>query len=59
MLNKTMYRLLLEDESGQNLIEYALVAGLIGLAAVAAMTGIGTSIKTAFNTVGSQLNSAV
>ncbi len=59
MYNTALYRALLEDESGQNLIEYALVAGLIGLAAVVAMTGLGTSIKTAFNTVASQLTSAI
>ena len=59
MFNKALYRTLVHDESGQNLIEYALVAGLIGLAAVVAMTGLGTSIKTAFNSVASQLTSAV
>lgn len=55
----TLLRTLANDESGQNLIEYALVAGLVGLAAVTAMTGLGTSIKTAFNSVASQLTSAV
>ena len=50
---------LLEDESGQDLIEYALVAGLVGLAAVAAMHGLSTRISTAFNSVGSSLTSAV
>lgn len=59
MFKQTLYRSLVEDESGQNLIEYALVAGLIGLAAVVAMTDLGTSIKSAFNNVASQLTSAV
>ena len=59
MFNTALYRSLVDDESGQNLIEYALVAGLIGLAAVVAMTGLGTSIKTAFNSVASQLTSAI
>jgi pilus assembly protein Flp/PilA len=49
---------LMIEESGQDLIEYALVAGLIGLAAVAAMTTLGNKINTAFSTVGSQLTSA-
>jgi pilus assembly protein Flp/PilA len=48
-----------QDESGQDLIEYALVAGLIGLGAITAMSGLATSIKTAFNSVSSQLTSAV
>ncbi|MES2392696.1 MAG: Flp family type IVb pilin [Acidobacteriota bacterium] len=49
---------LLNDESGQDLIEYALVAGLIGLAAVTAMNGLGSKIGTAFSSIGSQLTSA-
>ena len=48
----------MRDESGQDLIEYAIVAGLIGLGAVASMTGLSTKIKTAFNTVGNQLTNA-
>ncbi len=47
-----------EDESGQDLIEYALVAGLIGLGAVAAMSSLATTIATAFGSVGSTLESA-
>ncbi|RXH54344.1 Flp family type IVb pilin [Granulicella sibirica] len=49
----------IRDDSGQDLIEYALVAGLIGLGAVAAMSGLATKVGTAFNTVGSQLTSAI
>ena len=56
---KNVFAALMNDESGQDLIEYALVAGLIGLGAVVAMSGLSTSIKTAFNGVGSQLTSAV
>jgi pilus assembly protein Flp/PilA len=47
------------DESGQDLIEYALVAGLIGLGAVIAMSGLATKIKLAFNTVGNNLTNAL
>ncbi len=49
----------MNDESGQDLIEYALVAGLIALGAVAAMTGLSGKIGTAFNTVGNNLNSSI
>ncbi len=49
----------LQDESGQDLIEYALVAGLIGLGAVTAMGALANSIASAFSTVGSKLNSSV
>ncbi len=48
-----------QDESGQDLIEYALVAGLIGLGAVAAMSNLSTAISGAFSTVSSKLTSAV
>lgn len=50
---------LLRDESGQDLIEYALVAALIGLAAVAAMSTLGTDIKNIFTSVGTQLTNAI
>jgi len=47
------------DESGQDLIEYALVAGLIALGAIAAMTGLSTKIGGAFNSVGNNLSNSV
>jgi pilus assembly protein Flp/PilA len=49
---------LLQDESGQDLIEYALVAGLVGLGAVTAMTSVGTKITTLFTNIGTQLTNA-
>ncbi len=54
-----LMRTFARDESGQDLIEYALVAGLIGLGAVAAMSSLSTAIGTAFNNVSSRLTSAV
>jgi pilus assembly protein Flp/PilA len=48
----------INDESGQDLIEYALVAALVGLGAVAAMKGLNTSIANAFNGVGTSLANA-
>jgi len=47
------------DESGQDLIEYALVAALVGLGAVAAMKGLANSIGNTFNGVGNNLTNAV
>ena len=49
---------LLRDESGQDLIEYALVAALIGLAAVTAVGTIGNDIVNVFNSVNTSLSSA-
>jgi pilus assembly protein Flp/PilA len=50
---------LLRDESGQDLIEYALVAAILGLAAVAGMSSLASNISNAFSAVGSKLSSAV
>jgi pilus assembly protein Flp/PilA len=50
---------LLSDESGQDLIEYALVAALIALGATAAMSTLATTISTAFTTVGATLSGAI
>jgi pilus assembly protein Flp/PilA len=62
LIMKTLFNLLnnlLKDESGQDLIEYALVAGLIGVGAIVAMTGLGTKIGTSFTSVGTSLTNAV
>ena len=59
---KNMKRLLtnlMSEDSGQDLIEYALVAALVGLGAVASMQGLANSIATTFNGVGNALSSAV
>ena len=52
------FAVLLQDESGQDLIEYALVAGLIGLGAVVAMTSLKGTISSAFGSVGTALTNA-
>jgi pilus assembly protein Flp/PilA len=51
-------RTLHTDESGQDLIEYALVAFLIAFAAVFTMKNLATSINNAFSKIGSSLDSA-
>jgi pilus assembly protein Flp/PilA len=54
-----LLRNLHKDESGQDLIEYALVAALIAFAAVSAMNGLAQSINSAFSLIGSKLTSAL
>jgi pilus assembly protein Flp/PilA len=56
---KYVFTNIVKDESGQDLIEYALVAALIALGATAAMTALATNISTAFTTVGTKLTSAI
>jgi pilus assembly protein Flp/PilA len=52
-------RSLHNDESGQDLIEYALVAALIAFGAVTTMGTLATDINNAFSWIGSDLNNAV
>lgn len=47
------------DESGQDLIEYALVAALVALGAVAAMSRLAEQIINAFNAIGRNLTNAL
>jgi len=46
---------LLFDENGATAIEYGLIAALIAVAAIAAMSLIGTSLTSTFNSVASDL----
>jgi pilus assembly protein Flp/PilA len=55
MISLRFLRTIAEAESGQDLIEYAMMAGFIALAAGALMPGIATSISTVFTQVGSSL----
>jgi len=45
------------EESGQDLIEYALIAALIALAATVGMGTVASAINTAFSSIGSKLTS--
>jgi pilus assembly protein Flp/PilA len=47
--------LLLKDDTGVSAIEYGLIAALIGVASIAALTLLGTNISTTFNTIASSL----
>ena len=46
---------LIKDQSGVTAIEYGLIAALIAVAAILAMTSVGTSLSTVFNTVANDL----
>jgi pilus assembly protein Flp/PilA len=51
-------RALTRDDSGQDLLEYALLVALIALVAVAAVTSTGQSVNKIFDTVSSKLSTA-
>ena len=46
----------LKDDRGADLIEYALLAGLISLAAVTALGTVGTSITGLFGKISAKLD---
>lgn len=46
---------LLSNESGATAIEYGLIAALIAIAAIAAMTTLGTKLNSTFTKVSDQL----
>ena len=48
-----------KDESGQDLIEYALVAALIALGAVTTMGSVATALQGAFTGISSNLTQAL
>ena len=47
-----------KDTRGQDLIEYALMAGFVAVAAGAIMPGVATSISTIFSKVASVMSQA-
>ena len=47
LVKKTMQSFI-EDESGQDLIEYALLVGLIAVVAVAGVTSVGKAVMDSF-----------
>ena len=49
---------MLRDERGQDMVEYALLAGFIAVAAGALLPGISTSISKIFSRMGSVLTNA-
>ncbi len=46
------------DEEGQDLIEYALMAGFVAVAGGAAFPPVATSVSTIFSKIGSVLTAA-
>ncbi len=51
---KKLYR----NEAGATAIEYGLIAALIAVAAITAMQGLGSQLKTTFNTTSSAMATA-
>ena len=52
------FKLFCGDESGATAIEYGLIAALVSVAAIGALTTLGNSLNTMFGTVSNAMNTA-
>src|SRR6266542_3531563 len=52
---KNLFSKFVREESGQDLIEYALLAGFISLVAVLAITNVGTGVNNVYNGIDTQV----
>jgi Flp pilus assembly pilin Flp len=58
-INQLLVRMQIwKDNHGQDLIEYALMAGFVAVSAGAVMPGVASSVSTIFSKVGSVLKVA-
>ncbi len=51
-----LFRRLRKDENGATAIEYGLIAGLISVVIITAVTLVGSSLSDVFNYIGTELN---
>ena len=52
---KALFNRFVREEQGQDLIEYALLAGFISLVAVAAITQVGQGINGVYGNINTQV----
>jgi pilus assembly protein Flp/PilA len=52
---KGLFVRFVREDQGQDLIEYALLAGFISLVAVAAITSVGTGVNAVYNNIDTQV----
>jgi len=57
--NRILLLLLWKDTSGQDLVEYALAAGMVAVAAVAAMPALSGTVNNVFSKIGGIINNNV
>jgi len=55
---RNLLRDLKRDNKGVTMIEYALIAGLISVVAIALLTGMGSSVVNIFTTINGALTTA-
>jgi pilus assembly protein Flp/PilA len=52
---KNLFKRFTREDQGQDLIEYALLAGFISLVAVVAITNVGTGVNAVYNNIDGQV----
>ena len=52
---KAIFSKLVRDEQGGEILEYALIAGLIVVAAIAAISSVGTKVLGRWNSLNNQM----
>ncbi len=55
---KNLFSQFVREDQGQDLIEYALLAGFISLAATVAITAVGTNLIALYNAVSAKVVAA-
>ena len=56
---KNSLALLLRDDQGQDLVEYALLIAFIALACIIGLMNLGTAINRTYNSISSSLSGVV
>ena len=52
---KALLKRFVHEDQGQDLIEYALLAGFISLVAVTMVTNVGTGVNTVYSNINNQV----
>ena len=52
---RRLFARFVREDQGQDLIEYALLAGFISLVAVLAITAVGTGVNAVYNNIDAQV----
>ena len=55
---KSLFNRFVREDHGQDLIEYALLAGFISLVAVVAITNVGTGVNNVYNNIDTQVKTS-
>jgi pilus assembly protein Flp/PilA len=57
--NRVLQLQVWKDTNGQDLVEYALAAGMVAVAAVACMPSLSTTVSNVFTRIGTLINTNV